>query len=113
MKSVKIKSIREGMVTATEVKDRVGRILLASGITITEKHLKIFKTWGITEVKIKTVKRELPTSDDIESKKEVVDPLIIKELDQLFQFTDRRHPVMDELYSLCLSRKVKSRYDAP
>ena len=52
MNSVKIKLIREGMVTAMEVKDRTGRILLASGITITSKHLKVLKTWGITEINI-------------------------------------------------------------
>ena len=40
MKSLKIKSLRIGMVTVTEVKDRMGRILLTSGQTITAQNLK-------------------------------------------------------------------------
>ena len=40
MKSLKIKSLRIGMVTVTEVKDRMGRTLLTSGQTITAQNLK-------------------------------------------------------------------------
>ena len=40
MKSLKIKSLRIGMVTVTEVKDRMGRALLTSGQTITAQNLK-------------------------------------------------------------------------
>ncbi len=40
MKSLKIKSLRIGMVTVTEVKDRMGRTLLTSGQAITAQNLK-------------------------------------------------------------------------
>ena len=40
MKSLKIKSLRIGMVTVTEVKDRMGWTLLTSGQTITAQNLK-------------------------------------------------------------------------
>ena len=40
MKSLKIKSLREDMVTAVKVKDRMGRTLLTSGQTITKQNLK-------------------------------------------------------------------------
>jgi hypothetical protein len=106
MNSVKIKLIREGMVTATEVKDRTGRTLLASGKTITSKHLKVLKTWGITEINIMSSKESPSDSEQID-KIIPVDPSIIKEMDKLFQFTDRRHPVVSEFYNLCLTRKTK------
>jgi hypothetical protein len=106
MNSVKIKLIREGMITATEVKDRTGRILLASGKTITSKHLKVLKTWGITEINIMS-SNETPSDSGQSDKSISVDPSIIKEMDKLFQFTDRRHPVVSEFYNLCLTRKVK------
>jgi hypothetical protein len=106
MNSVKIKLIREGMVTATEVKDRTGRILLASGKTLTSKHLKVLKAWGITEINIMSPKES--SSDSRQSAKSIlVDPSIVKEMDKLFQFTDRRHPVVSEFYNLCLNRKAK------
>ena len=66
MNSVKIKLIREGMVTATEVKDRTGRILLASGKTITSKHLKVLKTWGITEINIMSPEQSPSDSEQID-----------------------------------------------
>lgn len=106
MNSVKIKLIREGMVTATEVKDRTGRILLASGKTITSKHLKVLKTWGITEINIMSSK-ESPSGSEQIDKNIPMDSSIIKEMDKLFQFTDRRHPVVSEFYNLCLTRKAK------
>ena len=106
MNSVKIKLIREGMVTAMEVKDRTGRILLASGITITSKHLKVLKTWGITEINIMSPKES--SSGSGQSDKSIsVDPSIVKAMDELFQFADRRHPVVSEFYNLCLARKAK------
>jgi len=40
MNSLKIKSLRIGMVTVTEVKDMMGRTLLTSGQTITAQNLK-------------------------------------------------------------------------
>ncbi len=106
MNSIKIKLICEGMITATDVKDRMGRTLLEKGKIITSKHLKVFKTWGITEVNITSSKEEKSVPDDKEIENDI-DPLIIKAMDKLFQFTDRRHPIVSELYNLCLSRKIK------
>jgi hypothetical protein len=108
MKSVKIKLLRKGMVTAAEVKDRMGRTLLDSGQLITEKNLKTLKAWGITEVNIESseepqrVLRKEPATIE-------VPPAIIKEQDTLFKFTDRRHPAIAELYDVCLVRKVQMR----
>ena len=106
MKLVKIKSISEGMVTAAEVKDRTGRTLLEKGKAITKKHLKVFKTWGITEVKV-VLQKDSSIDQSVEENETPIDPEIIKEADELFKFTDRRHPIVSEFYNLCLSRKVK------
>jgi len=106
MKSVKIKFIREGMVTAAEVKDRMGRTLLTKGKTISLKHLKVFKTWGITEVYIMSPKDSSTTQEDKDHETSI-DPKIVKEIDELFRFADRRHPIVSEFYNLCLTRKAK------
>ena len=91
---------------ATEVKDRTSCILLASGKTLTSKHLKVLKTWKITEINIISSK-ESPSGSGQSDKSISVDPSIVKEMDKLFQFTDRRHPVVSEFYDLCLNRKAK------
>ncbi|MBC8286138.1 MAG: hypothetical protein H8E42_01555 [Nitrospinae bacterium] len=107
MKSVKIKLVRKGMVTATEVKDRMGRTLLTSDQSITEQNLKTLKAWGVTEVNIMSPdepKKVLPE----EGQAEVISPpAIIKEQEILFKYTDRRHPAIAELYDICLARKVQ------
>ena len=107
MKSVKIKLIREGMVTAKEVKDRMGRTLLSKGKTISAKHLKVFKAWGVAEVFIMSPK-DSSTSPEGKEKEISVDPKIAQGMDELFKFADLRHPIVKELYDLCLTRKAKS-----
>jgi len=110
MKSIKIKSLRKGMVTATELKDRMGRTLLAAGLAITEQNLKTLKAWGITEVNIED-SQELKKASPEEGQMVVASPAIIKEQEALFKFTDRRHPAIAELYGICLARKVQMRQE--
>ena len=109
MKSIKIKFIKEGMVTATEVKDRMGRTLLTEGQVITAQKLKTLKAWGVTDANIKDSKG----SDEVvqEVDKIIASPAIIKEQETLFKHTDRRHPAIAELYDICLARKVEIRQD--
>jgi len=49
MKNIKLDEIGAGMVLARDVKGRFGSGLLVAGNVVTEKHLKILKSWGITE----------------------------------------------------------------
>ncbi|MZH02169.1 MAG: hypothetical protein F3745_01850 [Nitrospinae bacterium] len=107
MKPIKIKFVKKGMVTATDVKDRMGRTLLTSGHKITEKNLKTLKSWGVTEVNVMLPddKKKIPQKDDqLELK---VPPALVEEMDSLFKHTDRRHPAIAELYDVCLNRKFK------
>lgn len=40
------------MVLAADVKDRRGRLIMPSGTTITDRHLRSFKMWGVTHVEV-------------------------------------------------------------
>jgi hypothetical protein len=111
MKSVKIKSLRKGMVTAAELKDRMGRTLLTAGQAITEQNLKTLKAWGITEVNIADSEGSKKASQEEGQKAVKASPAIIKEQEALFKFTDRRHPAITELYDICLARKVQMRQE--
>ena len=107
MKSVKIKFLQEGMVTATEVKDRMGRTLLASGQTITAQNLKTLKAWGVTDVNIEDSERPEKVLQEEGKMKVKASPTIIKEQKYLFKYSDLRHPAVLELYNVCLARKVQ------
>src|SRR6185369_10254927 len=49
---VAIENIETGMVLASDVLDRSGRMLLGAGAELTHKHLVIFRTWGVLEADI-------------------------------------------------------------
>ena len=52
VKTLRLSEIEPGMILARDIKGRFGRGLLQAGNTITAKHIKIFKSWGITEINI-------------------------------------------------------------
>ena len=111
MKSIKIKFAKKGMVTATEVKDRMGRTILASGQSLTLQNLKTLKAWGITEINIKNSEGAESAPKEEEQVKLKAPPAIIKEQDNLFKYADRRHPAVAELYDVSLARKVEKRQE--
>ncbi len=47
-----IDNVQPGMVLAEDLRDRHGRFLLAKGMPVQEKHLRIFKIWGVSEVAV-------------------------------------------------------------
>lgn len=52
MAIIRTSEVTPGMVLAVDARDMSGRLLLAAGGEVTPKHLKIFKTWGVTEVDV-------------------------------------------------------------
>jgi hypothetical protein len=58
MISLNIEDIEPGMILGAEVKDRTGRVLLSKGTEITEKHLSIFKMWGVIDAVIENADKE-------------------------------------------------------
>lgn len=104
-----IDEIRPGMVLERDLKDRSGLILLSAGQEITEKHLKIFKMWGIVEADIQGVNKE-ETLSQITSQ---LDPLFIQEVDvqlrQEFCHTNLKHPFIQEIFRLVTLKRVQKR----
>ena len=52
MAQINLNDIQPGMVLASSVFNKNGGLLLKEGSTLTEKHIRIFKTWGVTEADI-------------------------------------------------------------
>jgi len=55
---INLEDLESGMVLAADAKARNGRVLLNAGSVLTEKHLHIFKAWGVTEADIQGVSRQ-------------------------------------------------------
>ena len=101
MISLNIEDIEPGMILGAEVKDRTGRVLLSKGTTITEKHLSIFKMWGVIDAAIENADKEmieakaaaaLAPADLIEAQQAV---------DSIFRFVEQQeNPFIVELKRL-------------
>ena len=53
MINLTIEDIKPGMILAQPVRNRQGVLLLEAGARITNKNIRIFKSWGINEIAIK------------------------------------------------------------
>lgn len=108
MALVAVDNLETGMVLARDVLDRNGRMLLGAGTELSQKHLVIFRTWGITEVQIaggdadEAATAPLPAEIDpaaVEAAQETLLPL--------FARAGTEHPVMRELLRLAALRRVQ------
>lgn len=107
MGKVGIENIESGMVLASDVHDRSGRMLLGAGAELTQKHLIIFRTWGVLEADIAGQGGD-EAADQIPAD---VDSLELaaaeEELAPLFMHTNRAHPAIVELMRFAALRKVQ------
>ncbi|UCD11469.1 MAG: hypothetical protein JSU88_12635 [Nitrospinaceae bacterium] len=105
MGRVRTDDLRPGMVPRTEVSTHNGRVLIQPGQPLTEKHLQIIKSWGVTMVDIDdedfSVDSDLPFLPDAGAPEAER-----KALEALFQHTDREHPAIRELYAYRLRKSA-------
>ncbi len=110
MPRVNLNDLQIGMVTAGDVHDRNGRLLLTAETELTDTHLRAFKTWGIFDVDIVGDGEDDALSDnDFET---INDPLKQEETEKMkahFYHTDLEHPFIKSLFQLCVDKKVHSK----
>jgi hypothetical protein len=111
MALINLDNLEPGMILATEVKDRSGRVLLSAGSEVTEKVLRIFKMWGVTEADIQGVEKA-----DIEAKTVASlrpESLRSAELhvNTLFQLCDQDDQVIKELKRIAVIRAARKEED--
>jgi len=99
-----IDDLTTGMVLAEDLHGPNGRLLLPKNTVLEDKHLRIFKIWGVTQVDIKGLEQDSCASASLES----LDPEILEKSDhyaqRLFRFCDRSDPVVSELCRLATLR---------
>ncbi|OVE81579.1 hypothetical protein BVY03_02965 [bacterium K02(2017)] len=105
MPRIPVQDLKEGMVLNDDVKDKKGRLLLPKDNTITLKHIRTFKTWGVTMVSV-----GIAGAEDIDGDAYEVDEAVIKsikeDLDKNFKHNNLEHPFVNQLYNICLQRTV-------
>lgn len=106
MGMIPLDALEIGMALASDVRDRNGRLLLGAGAELIEKHLMIFRTWGVVEVDVVGVE---DLDGDAKPPPDVTLEAIAearKSLDVLFMHAGLEHPFVQELLRLAAIRKV-------
>lgn len=107
MGKINLSDLQAGMTVASDVTNINGQLLLPTGLKLTERHLSMLEAWGITEVDVQGVTREEVATKSVEQ----LDPQVLaeveKELAEVFRHTDRTHPLISELFRLCVIRKAQ------
>jgi hypothetical protein len=108
MAVVLLKNLRPGMLVAEDVKDLNGNILIYKGVELEDKHEKILKSWGVSDVEILGERMDPIIFDQYLNR---VDSKDLKQaqdhLNTLFSRSNTGFPPTQMLYRLCLERKLK------
>ncbi len=107
MGKVGIEFLKPGMKLESDVKDINGRLLLPSGRDISEKHIIVFRAWGVTEV---DVQGAAPNQDE-PAVSEEINPLLIKRAEEemgiAFLHTDMGNHAVREMFRLSVVRRAR------
>lgn len=104
-----LEEIRTGMILQKEVRDMSGRLLLGEGEEITDRHLRIFRAWGVAEVDIR---EPLVKPANVEAPTPQTTPPDDPRLIELFRHADLTHPFMKQLYQFSQEIPWSSHEDA-
>lgn len=92
-----IEELEEGMVLAEDIKGSQGNLLLTAGVALTEKHIRVMKTWGISLVQIEGEEELSYTPEQLEKARQ--------QMTKVFKHNDLSHP----LYAILFEESCKLR----
>jgi len=107
MAHISLKHVQPGMVLATDAVATGNRLLLRAGSEITEAHLQTLRMWAVTGVDIQGVSREDVVAQAAAPLDASTRAALEAGLDTHFRFTDRAHPLIDELVYLARLRMLR------
>ena len=101
MAVVTLEQAHAGMILATDVKDRRGRLLMPAGRELTDKHVEAFRMWGVLSV-------DIQGGPSNEPPRRVFDEATLEradwETDLLFTNASEPHPFLKELRAIARLR---------
>lgn len=108
MSRINIANLKSGMVLTSPVMTPSGNILLKEGVLITDKHIGIFKKWGVWEVEIQGNE----TNDGADTNSGPIAGEMLQEIDgrlkERFPFAGE-NPVMMEIMRIVRKIEISKR----
>ena len=103
---IHVKDLKKDMILACEVSNKHGNTLLEKGDTLSEKHIMLLKSWGITEADIEGFDRGQVEEREREALSTAVAESIEEDIKNLFpDFGD--NPLMHELCRVVRKFNIK------
>ncbi len=96
-----------GMVLASDVRDRSGRLLLRGGTELNDRHLYILRTWGIIEVELAGAEEDPEGPEFANGIAPELWSAIEGEITPLFHHADLSHPAVRELLRIRIDREAR------
>lgn len=106
MPTFSISDLQPGMITAADIKDRLGRPILKENTELTEKHINVLKTWGISHVEIAGNESKTSLQEIIEAHPEYLEEAQ-RAAEQRFQHAALDHPLIKSLRAIWQERYIK------
>jgi HD-like signal output (HDOD) protein len=100
MALVPIGQLNLGMTLSEEVKDMNGRLLIAKGVTVESRHIRVLKMWGVAEVNVNEADTE-PEEAQSGVNTEQMDRAA-REIIRVFADLDLKHPAIKEIVKLSI-----------
>ncbi len=101
--------VKEGSLLETDISEN-GQILIKAGIALTERHLRLCRSWGIAELAIQGLDPDKIENDFFAN----LDPALVTEVQEhcveVFRHTELNHPAIGALYQIYLKRKLRERH---
>ena len=104
MARIRTNDLKPGMILLEDAVHSNGRVLLKAGAVLTEKHIKIFKTWGVINVEIQSGENNSNATPEHYSKNQIDNT--INEMHALFLHCDMKHPFINELFRLSVKVRL-------
>ncbi|MGD9365631.1 MAG: HDOD domain-containing protein [Desulfobacteraceae bacterium] len=96
MSYLPIDTLKNGQILDEDVHDVNGRLLLSRGQPIESKHIRIFKIWGVAQVRV--ANGEVPPQVDRGKKDSEKMACVEASTRQLFKKTNLNHPLMETVF---------------
>jgi hypothetical protein len=113
MALLEIDSLTPGMKVGKDVVEASGQVLLRTGTEITEKHLRVLRSWGIQQVEIEGPKP--PDNEDALLARAT--PAMLDRaqasVSEHFHHTDPEHPAIAELMRLSILTELRHQVPPP
>lgn len=104
MSEIELTRLQPGMVVGRDVKDRNGRLLVAARTSLTERHVRIMKIWGVNAVFVEDG-REDKVQDEVDLPPEIM-TAAEESLRRRFSFNDLKDEAVSELFRIGLRKRA-------